>query len=252
MRLSEVQDLFYNLIVQYFTPENANISYSRQSRVAKPKLPLLLLSYGNVTRSDMPNYMVVDGVNVGQYQSSVVLDIDLFTHGKPITGGSDVEVFTYRDSAVEDMSAFEDFLNSEYCVEWSDIHSVSWIREGEIQNLSGLLNETSYEFRSRMTLRIFYVSLAVEHAGVLQENSILYPTGKFVDGHEIYAPVAPVRKTSTSGHYGSPEEEREKRAIIVPPETYKPTSSGGGSEELADMETGYYTEAEITIKEEDA
>ena len=79
MRLSEVQDLFYNLISQYFA--GANISYARQDRIAKPKSPLVLLTYGNVTRYDMPNYMIVDGVNVAQYQSSVLLDIDLFTHG---------------------------------------------------------------------------------------------------------------------------------------------------------------------------
>lgn len=246
MRLSEVQDLFYSLISQYFA--GATISYARQDRIAKPKSPLVLLTYGNVQRYDMPNYMIVDGVNVAQYQSSVLLDIDLFTHGSPILLPGLGEVLTYRDSAVEDMSVFEDFLNSEYCVEWSDIHSVSWLREGDIQNLSGLLNESTYEYRSRMTLRIYYVSLAVEHAGVLPEDSILYPTGRFVDGHEIYAPGAPVRKTSTTGHFGSPEEEREKRAIVVPAEKFVPTSSGGGTQELADMKTGWYEEVEITYE----
>ena len=248
MRLSEVQDLFYNLISQYWA--GANITYARQDRIAKPKSPLVLLTYGNVTRYDMPNYMIVDGVNVAQYQCSVLLDIDLFTHGAPIRLQGMGEVLTYRDSAVEDISAFEDFLNSEYCVEFCDIHSISWAREGDIQNLSGIINETSYEYRARITLRIYYVSLAVEHAGVLPEDSILYPTGRFVDGVEVYAPGAPVRKTSTTGHYGSPEEEREKRAIVVPPDKFVPTPSGGGTQEFADMETGYYEEVEISYEEE--
>lgn len=245
MRLSEVQDLFYDLISKYFA--GANIVYARQDRIAKPKSPLVLLTYGNVTRPDMPNYMLVDGVNVGQYQSSVLLDIDLFTHGAPMALPGVDEVLTYRDSAVEDMSAFEDFLNSEYCVEWSDIHSISYLREGEIQNLSGLINETSYEFRARMTLRIYFVSLAVEHSGVLGEKSIYYPTGVMEDGEEVFAPVAPVRKISTTGNFGSPEEEREKRAVVVRPEKFEPTPSGGGTQELADLETGYYTEAEINL-----
>ena len=243
MRLSEVQDLFYNLISEYWV--GAEITYARQDRIAKPKNPLVLLTYGNVTRYDMPNYMIVDGVNVAQYQCSVLLDIDLFTHGAPMRLQGMGEVLTYRDSAVEDMSAFEDFLNSEYCVEFCDIHSISWAREGDIQNLSGIINETSYEYRSRITLRLYYVSLAVEHAGVLSEDSILYPTGRFVDGKEVFAPGAPVRKTSTTGHYGSPEEEQEKRAIVVPPECFIPTPSGGGSKVLAKMQTGYYEDVDI-------
>ena len=46
---------------------------------------------------------------------------------------------------------------------------------------------------------------------------------------------------STSGGY--PGSEYNTEDIVVP--KYEQTSSGGGSDELAQMETGYFTEAEI-------
>lgn len=246
MRLSDVKPLVFDLFQTYFA--GANVSMARQSRIPKPKSPLVLLTYGTVSRAAFPRMMLVDGVNVEQYESSVVVDVDLFTHGKPIKQAGTDEILAYDNTAVEDMSSFMDFLDSEYTIEWSDIHSITILREGDIQDLSGLINETSYEFRARMTLRIYYVSLAVEYAGVLSEDSIVYPTGEYDEhGQEIYAPGAPVRKTSTSGYYGSPEEEIEKRAKISA--QFEQTPSGGGSDELAEMETGYYTEIdEIDIK----
>ncbi|MBE6725090.1 MAG: hypothetical protein E7576_07875 [Ruminococcaceae bacterium] len=240
MRIKDVRKLFCSLTEEYFS--NAIVLLSRQSRIAKPELPLVLLTFGTVTRPSRPNLQVFDGVNVEQYASNVQLDIDLFTHGIPIVD-QEIGVVGYEDSAVEDLTAFDDFLNSEYVLEWCDIHSLTIQREGDIESLSGIIGETSYEYRARMRLILSFVSLAVEHAAVNDESSIVYPTGRFDGDEEIFEPGAPVRKTSTTGGFGSPEEEKEKRATVVP--HYTPTSSGGGSEILAMFNTGYFTEAEV-------
>lgn len=240
MRLNEVRELFRQLTKEYFGA--ANVLLARQSRIPKPELPLVLLTFGAVTRPTRPNIMVFDGVGVGQYASSVQLDIDLFTHGAPVTEQG-YGIVARENTAVHDLCAFEDFLQSEYVVEWSDIHSIAIAREGDVDDLSGIIGETTYEYRARMRLRLSYVSLAVEHAAVNSEDSIVYPTGEFERGEEIFSPGAPVRKTSTTGNFGSPEEDKEKRATVVP--AFSPTNSGGGTEILAQLRTGFFTEAEI-------
>lgn len=240
MRLKEVRELFRQLTKEYFG--EANVLLARQSRIPKPELPLVLLTFGAVVRPTRPNIKVFDGVNVGQYSSSVQVDIDLFTHGAPVTD-SQLGVVARENTAVDDLCAFEDYLQSEYAVEWCDIHSISFMRDGDVEDLTGIIGETSYEYRARMRLRLSYVSLSIEHAGVVDESSIIYPTGEFKDGEEIFAPGAPVRKTSTTGGFGSPEEDAEKRATVNP--QFTPTDSGGGTEILAMFSTGYFTEAEV-------
>lgn len=241
MRLNKLRTLFMALTKEYFG--NATVRFARSSMKPKPDLPLVQLSFGPVERPHRPNYMVVDGYLVGMYGSFVRVDIDLFTHGAPVVNPTTSAVFDHENTAVEDMSAFEDYLNSEYVLNWQDIHSVAVQVEGEIQDLSGIINETTYEYRARMTVRLSYTSYATEHAGVLSEDSVVYPTGEYENDEEVFAPGAPVRKTSTTGNFGSPEEDREKRATVTP--AFAQTSSGGGTQILAQLSTGYFTEAEI-------
>lgn len=240
MRLGELRELFRSFVKEYFGM--ANVLLARQSRIPKPELPLVLLTFGTVVRPSRPNILVFDGVGIGQYASNVQVDIDLFTHGSPVTDPQ-FGVVARENTAVEDLCAFEDYLQSEYAVEWSDVHSVAISREGDVQDLSGIIGETTYEYRARMRIILSYVSLSVEHAGVNSEDSIVYPTGEFEDGEEIFAPGAPVRKTSTTGNFGSPEEDKEKRGRVAP--HFVANSSGGGTEILARLSTGFFTEAEI-------
>lgn len=240
MKPKELRNLFYSLTKEYFA--EANVFLARQSRIPKPKSPLVLLTFGAVTRPTKPNNLVFDGVNVGQYASTLQLDVDLFTHGAPVEDGNG-SVIAYENTAVEDLCAFDDYLQSQYVLNWSDTHSVTIIRDGDVQDLTGIIGETSYEYRARMRLLLYFTSLAIEHAAVSGEDSVVYPTGRLRDGEEIFEPGAPVRKTSTTGGFGSPEEDKEKRAKIVP--QFQQTDSKGGTEILVQFSTGYFTEAEI-------
>ena len=144
------------------------------------------------------------------------------------------------DNAVDDMLSFADFLNSEHTVQWSHQNDVSILIDGDVLNLTGVVNDTSYEFRSRLTVQFYFTQKAVGASTALLESSLQYPTGeKDPETQEpTYTPTEPPETDSKSGPWGDKEEP-----IVVP--TFEPSASGGGTEELAKEETGYFTEVEI-------
>ena len=143
-------------------------------------------------------------------------------------------------NAVDDMLSFADFLNSEHTVQWSHQNDVSILIDGDVLNLTGVVNDTSYEFRSRLTVQFYFTQKAVGASTALLESSLQYPTGeKDPETQEpTYTPTEPPETDSKSGPWGDEEEP-----IVVP--TFEPSASGGGTEELAKEETGYFTEVEI-------
>ena len=241
MRLSQARELFRSLTAQYFA--GAEVTFSRQSRAAKPQIPLVTLTAGNVKRPLTPVYKEADGVLVGHYLSRVSIQVDLFTHGTPVIDDKTGRCVGYENTAVDDMLGFADFLNSQYVIDWCHSNDVAISFDGDAQDLTGLVNDNNYEFRSRLVVLFYFTQKAVGKAAVLAEDSIQYPTGEKdpETGAPIYTTEEPEESVSTSGDFG--EKGQESENIIVP--KFEQTSSGGGTEELARQETGYFTEVEI-------
>ena len=237
MRVGQAKELFRALTQQYFG--GANVVFANQSRTAKQKEPLVVLTPGNVHRPQAPNYTFVDGEVVGHYLSRFSITVDLFTNGSPVVDEVSGKVVAYEDNAVDDMLSFADFLNSEHTVQWSHQNDVSILIDGDVLNLTGVVNDTSYEFRSRLTVQFYFTQKAVGASTALLESSLQYPTGeKDPETQEpTYTPTEPPETDSKSGPWGDEEEP-----IVVP--TFEPSASGGGTEELAKEETGYFTEVE--------
>ena len=99
--------------------------------------------------------------------------------------------------------AFADFLNSQYAIEWCHSHDVAISFDGDAQDLTGLVNDNNYEFRSRLPVLFYFTQKAVGYAAVLDESSIQYPTGE-VDpdtGAPTYTEKEPEDTESSSGQF---------------------------------------------------
>ena len=239
MRVSQAKELFRSLTEQYFA--NAEVTFTRQSRVAKPQIPLITITPGNVKRPLSPVYEEKDGVMVGHYLSRIGMQVDLFTHGQPVVDDETGRTVAYENTAMDDMLSFADFLNSQHTIEWCHKHDVSILIDGDAQDLTGLVNDNNYEFRSRLAVLFFFTQKAVGHTATLSEGSVQYPTGEKdpQTGEPNYTPEEPDDTESSSGQFGDGGDD----SIVVP--KFEQTSSGGGTEELAKEETGYFTEVEI-------
>ena len=252
MRVSEAKKLFKDLTQEYFT--GAWVTFSRQSRAAKPAIPLVSITPGNVNRPLNPTYENAGGEVLGYYPSRIPMTVDLFTHGKPVIDDETGQTVAYENTAVDDMAAFADFLNSTYAVNWSNDHDVTLLIEGGIQDLTGLVNDTNYEFRSRMVVMFYFTQKAVGFTAVAAEESVkpapVEPGKPGEPGTPPGGPGTGDEGTPGEGPGSTPGSGKPGTGgnIVVP--EFEQTSSGGGSEELAKESTGYVTEAEI--KEEKA
>lgn len=256
MRVSEVKSLFQALTAEYFA--GADVQMSRQSRDAKSPLPLVLLTFGNVRRPLNPVYQVIDDTLVGYYLSRVSVQVDLFTRGRGVVDPDDGEIFKYEDTATEDMLAFVNFLNSPYAIEWSHANDVAISIDGDVLDVSAVINDGDYEYRSRLSVLLYFTERAIGQAGMLSEASIVWPTTD-EDGNTTYTTDEPEPENTgnyggfngdeSEGNDGNSESESgygdsdTSNAVVEP--IYEETSSGGGNSDLADETTGYFEDAEI-------
>lgn len=249
MKVGQAKELFRSLVKKYF--DGAQVVFANQSRTPMQEIPLVVITPGNVNRPTHPNYEVVDGVLVANYLSRFSLTVDLFSNGAPVIDEETGETVAYEDNAEDDLLAFADFLNSEYALAWSHKNDVSILIDGDVLSLTGVVNDTTYQYRARLTAQFYFTQKAVGHAAVLSETSVQYPTGEKdpESGEPIYTPSAPEDTESRTGDWDRIDGKKPVDNVIVKPE-FTPTASGGGTEELANLETGYFTEAEI--KEEKA
>ena len=96
MRVGQAKELFRALTQQYFG--GANVVFANQSRTAKQKVPLVVLTPGNVHRPQAPNYTFVDGEVVGHYLSRFSITVDLFTNGSPVVDEVSGKTVAYEDT----------------------------------------------------------------------------------------------------------------------------------------------------------
>lgn len=212
MKLAEARELFRQLTKEYF--QTATVIFGRQSRIARPDMPLVSITHGDVTRCQFPPRGYIDGCEVASYPTKASVRVDLFTHGAPVLEGG--IAVAASDTAVDDLLAFSNFLESVYAIEWCRQNDIAISTNGEVKSLTGILNETNYEFRAQLNLSLYFIQRAVGRAGILGDESL---------------------------------QLGDKDGDKVKPDFQGP-SSGGGSQDLADLETGYFTSAEITEQKE--
>lgn len=257
MRATAAKELFRQITMQYFS--GATVIFSNQSRMAKPELGLVVITPGQVKRNSMPNYELVDNTLVGCYQNRISMTVDLFTHGAAVVENG--RTVAYENTAMEDILAYCDYLNSPFVTDWSHRNDVSILIDGDAQDLTGAVNDNNYEFRARVVLAYYFTSRAVGRAAILEENSILYPvyqrdpeTGE-IERDPSGAPI--ITTDPATGEpvytdeppYDDPEEKVIEDGAIVTPE-FTPTSTGGGNGILASQEDGYFSDAEIKEENE--
>ncbi len=164
MKTSEAKELFRQLTVKFFP--NHNVVWANQSRMQKSKPPLITLTPGNVRSPNFAGLDVDDdGLVDGSYESHMTMTIDLYTHGTAITDDDSGETLAYEDTALDELTAFNHYMNGPTCTDWCLANNISILIEEDVQNLSGIINDTNYEYRARQVIDLSFTQTMEDTTG---------------------------------------------------------------------------------------
>lgn len=233
MTVSELREELRQLTKSYFT--GAVVSFSKQSFTAKPTTPFISLTMGAISRPINPPIITIDGRPVAVYPASAAIQIDLFTNGKQT---ETAEGFTpiVENTAEEDLLGFASFLNSEYVIQWCNRRDIAIVVPPTVQDVTGLVNDTNFEFRAMMEVVVYFTMTAIGYTGTLAPESVKH-RGTVVD---------PETGEEMPYEYEGGDIQADDVSELVP--AIKPTPSGGGNEKMAAEEGGYFSNVEINDK----
>jgi len=162
MDVKEARKAIYELTEQYFNGK-ASVVYAKQSYSVKTS-PLVTLSFGTVNRPLNPPTKMINGRLVSYYPSTMMVQIDLFTQGTQINLGDGITP-AMENTAANDLMKFADFLGSEYVQQFCHTKDIAIVLINNVQDLTDLINDTSYEFRAMLEAEIRFTSLSTGYRG---------------------------------------------------------------------------------------
>lgn len=158
MILSEVKHLLYEVVARYHP--KAMVVWEKTKGVT-PKPPYITLGYSNLNRSAFP--LSDDGGEHRYYNYEFTFEINLYTVGKEVRAGN---ASYFENAAVEDLEEFVRFLDSEGITEELAQKNVTIVCNPPIRDLSELMGNTKFNYRSMCEFTVSYVGMADGEYGV--------------------------------------------------------------------------------------
>lgn len=158
MTLSEIKQLLYELVARYHP--GAMVVWEKTKGVT-PAPPYITLGYRNLNRSAFP--LSDDEREHKYYNYDFIFEINLYTVGKEVKAGN---ARYFENTAVEDLEEFVRFLDSEGITEELAQKSVTIVCNPPIRDLSELIGDTKFNYRSMCEFTVSYVGIADGQYGV--------------------------------------------------------------------------------------
>lgn len=149
MTLEEVKETLYDITDMFF--KGATVIWTEQSNT-KPPLPYVTLKMGVVRRTAFPVVMD-DGSKY--YPCSTIVEVNLYTKGKPVHGGDNM-TGNYINTATSDMMEFFNFIESEEVTDLLAARGIGVTLMPPVRDLTDLQNDSKYRYRSMAEATVDY------------------------------------------------------------------------------------------------
>lgn len=159
MDMTEVQNLVQATAAQYFT--GAHVIWANQLNT-KPPLPYVTLKLGDVSRN---LYTASDDDEHRRYWYSTVLDVNVYTDGKPMASQKGA-IINYANTAQSDIMDFCNFVESEYITDKLNDNGLVIRFRPPVRNLTELEKERKYRYRAQAEFDIEFMVDASGEYGV--------------------------------------------------------------------------------------
>lgn len=229
MNIAEVKEAIRQLTTLYFS--GAKVVYTKQSFTSKPAKPLVTLTTGTVSRPRNPPFKIIDGRPVSFYPATMSVQIDLFTHGRK-RAAKPGQTPIMENTAEDDMLAFSDFLNSDFVIQWCHERDLSIIVPNTVEDLTGLINDTNYEYRAMMEVQVSFTMTAIGYTGVMAPESTKHK-GTVIDP-----------ETGEEKPYEFDGGDIQAEDVTLEPVAAL-TPSGGGNKDFVKYEKDYFTDIKV-------
>ena len=157
--LLEAKESLYDVVAMFFT--GATIIWTEQINT-KPTPPYITLKMGGITKSVFPT---VDEKGKRAYQCSTILEINLYTRGKPQVVGEKT-TGNYINTATSDMAEFVVFLESEDVTDILAGQGLGIMLQESIRDLTALQNDSHFRYRSMAEFSVLFVLDADGYYGI--------------------------------------------------------------------------------------
>lgn len=169
MTFAEVKKILYEFVKRYHPA--AMVVWSKTKGVT-PKPPYITLGYSNLNRSAFT--LSDDEGEHKYYNYDFVFEINLYTVGKEIKTNTGSY---YENTAMEDLEEFVRFLDSEGVVDELSEKNVTIVFNPPIRDLSELIGDTKFNYRSMCEFTVSFVGLADGKYGVSGSHTIPNSSG---------------------------------------------------------------------------
>lgn len=148
MTIEEVKAKIREVAASYFTPES--VFFAEQKMSAKA-VPMITLTFGDLTKTFHP--IVENDSNpeerVMTWTVKSLLDIDVFTQGKPIGNN-------FKNTAVSDLQDFIYFLESDEIIDELSEYGITILPQTGVRNISELFNDTKFRYRANTQFMVVF------------------------------------------------------------------------------------------------
>lgn len=158
MRVEEVKSLICELAEDFF--RGATVIFAEQINT-KPAPPYVTIKMGGINRTRFP---IVDG---GQrhYHCSAVLEVNLYTKGKPVTAAKK-STGNWANTATADLMDFFNYLDSDSIQDKLAEHGVDISLEPPVRDLTDLQNDSKYRYRAMAEATVSFAQAADGRYGI--------------------------------------------------------------------------------------
>lgn len=160
MNLGEAKQLLYETVARYHP--GAVVVWEKTKGVT-PRPPYITLGYGNINRS---LFRMSDEKGEHEYyEYSFTFEMNLYTIGKELKVNG-AGIGAYENTAVEDLEEFIRFLDSEAITNELTQKGLSVFLNPPIRDLSELIGDTKFNYRSMAEFTVAFVGCADGMYGV--------------------------------------------------------------------------------------
>ena len=153
MNVTDLKEHIYDFVADYF--RRATVVWANEY-MAKPKYPLVTIKPKTLNIGNMSIDRSVDGEHAATYNASIPVEINLYTKGMQV-GGTASTMSSMVNTALEDLMQFVVYLHSPFALNKMKKLDMCMLLNGQVQDLSGLLEDNRYEYRAMCELDVTFL-----------------------------------------------------------------------------------------------